>query len=87
MPSGGKKVDESDAWFPQEVVEAHAVRGESLIKAWREHQGLTQADLAARAGMAQSSVARAEQRAARPRTTTLKKLAAAMNLSVAQLVD
>ena len=79
--------DESDVWFPQDVVEANAVRGESLIKAWREHFGLTQADLAAKAGMAQSAVARAERPGARPRTSTLKNLAVAMNLSVAQLVD
>lgn len=79
--------DESDVWFPQEVVEANAVRGESLIKAWREHLGLTQSDLATKAGMAQSAVARAERPGSRPRTATLKKLADAMGLTVAQLID
>ena len=32
--------DESDVWFPQEVVEANVVRGDNLLKAWREHLGL-----------------------------------------------
>ena len=32
--------DESDMWFPQEVVEANVVRGDNLLKAWREHLGL-----------------------------------------------
>jgi len=79
--------DESDVWFPQEVVEANAVRGESLIKAWREHLGLTQAELAEKSGLAQSAVARAERPDTKPRIATIKKLAEAMNLSVAQLVD
>ncbi|OGR12474.1 MAG: hypothetical protein A2097_12490 [Desulfobacula sp. GWF2_41_7] len=30
------EADESDVWFPNEVVKAN-VRGESLIKAWREY--------------------------------------------------
>ena len=41
----------SDIWFPQSVVEANAVREESLIKAWREYFGLTQKELAKRAGI------------------------------------
>jgi HicA toxin of bacterial toxin-antitoxin, len=43
--------DESDVWFPQEVVEANVVRGDSLLKAWREYLGLTQAEVAKRAGI------------------------------------
>jgi hypothetical protein len=37
--------DESDVWFPNEDVKA-SVRGNSLIKAWREYFNLTQAVLA-----------------------------------------
>ncbi len=46
--------DESDVWFPNEVVRAN-VRGDSLIKAWREYFRLTQAELALKAGMRQSN--------------------------------
>jgi hypothetical protein len=31
--------------IPQDVVEAHVLRDEPLIKAWREHLGLTQIEL------------------------------------------
>jgi len=78
--------DESDVWFPNDVVKANT-RGDSLIKAWREYFKLTQAELAARAGMKQSALARLETRGARPRKTTLATLAGAMKISIEQLVD
>ena len=78
--------DESDVWFPNEVVKAN-VRGESLIKAWREYFKLTQAELATKAGMKQSALARLEGGNASPRKTTLSKLAEAMGISVEQLID
>jgi DNA-binding XRE family transcriptional regulator len=78
--------DESDVWFPNEVVKAN-VRGESLIKAWREYLKLTQAELALKAGMKQSALARLENGNARPRTATLSKLAEALGITVEQLID
>ena len=77
---------EADVWFPNDVVKAN-VRGDSLIKAWREHLGLTQEDLAARAGIKQPALARLEKADASPRKSTLKKLADAMEISVEQLID
>jgi predicted transcriptional regulator len=77
--------DDSDVWFPNEVVKAN-VRGDSLIKAWREYFGLTQTELAEKAGMKQSALARLEK-TANARTSTLKKLAKAMDISVEQLID
>lgn len=79
--------DESDVWFPQEVVEANVVRGDSLLKAWRDYYELTQAEVAARAGMSQPAYARLEKSTAQARTATLRKVANALNLSLAQLVD
>ena len=78
--------DESDVWFPNEVVKVN-VRGDSLIKAWREYFKFTQAELAAKAGMKQSALARLENSSASPRKTTLTKLAEAMGISVEQLID
>ncbi len=76
-----------DIWFPQSVVEANAVREESLIKAWREYSGLTQKELAERAGIKQPALARLEAGNSTPRASTLKKLANAMNLTIEQLIE
>ncbi len=78
--------DESDVWFPNEVVKAN-VRGDSLIKAWREYFKLTQAELAAKAGMKQSAMARLESNSVNPRKSTLAKLAGAMGINIEQLID
>ena len=79
--------DESDVWFPQEVVEANVVRGDSLLKAWREHLGLTQTDVAKRAGMSQPAYAKLEKPDANPRTATLRKLAKALGISLEHLTE
>ena len=71
--------------IPHSVVEAHIVRGVPMVRAWREHLGLTQAQVAASAGMAQASIARIEGGESTPRTTTLAKLATAMGLALEQL--
>ena len=78
--------DEPDTWFPNEVVKAN-VRGDSLIKAWREYFKLTQAELAKKAGMKQSALARLECSNASPRKSTLTKIADAMGISVDQLIE
>lgn len=78
--------DEAEVWFPHEVVKAN-VRGDSLIRAWREHKGLTQEELANRAGILQSALARLEKAESAPRKSTLKKLADAMEISVEQLIE
>jgi DNA-binding XRE family transcriptional regulator len=72
--------------IPQEVVEAHVLRDVSLVKAWREHLGLTQEELASRMGIAQASVAKFERPGAQPRTATLRKIAQALGLRVEQLL-
>lgn len=79
-------IDESDIWFPNEVVKAN-VRGDSLIKAWREYFKLTQAELAKKAGMKQSALARLESSSSIPRKSTLAKLAEALGISVDQLIE
>ena len=78
--------NDSDIRFPHEVVMAN-VRGDSLIKAWREYRGLTQAQLSKRADIKQPALARMEKAESKPRNSTLKKLAKAMDISIEQLMD
>jgi DNA-binding XRE family transcriptional regulator len=85
-PSGWNRTAKRPFGFPNEVVKAN-VRGESLIKAWREYLKLTQAELASKAGMKQSSLARLESNTTNPRKSTLLKLAQAMGITVDQLID
>jgi predicted transcriptional regulator len=47
--------------IPQAIVEANVIHGVSMIRAWREHLGLTQAEVAARANMKQPALARLER--------------------------
>jgi ribosome-binding protein aMBF1 (putative translation factor) len=69
---------------PHEVVAA-SIDGDSMIKAWREYLGLTQQELADRMGISQPSFAKLERPDANPRKSTLKKIAAALGISLAQL--
>ncbi|TVS09215.1 MAG: XRE family transcriptional regulator [Gammaproteobacteria bacterium] len=71
--------------LPHEVVARHLLEEVPLIRAWREHLGLTQADLAQRMEVSQAQIAQWESASARPRHATLKRIAAAMGLSVGQL--
>lgn len=79
--------DRSGVRFPEDVAHAHILHDESLIKAWREHFGMTQAELAKKAGMQQSTLARLESGNTSPRKATLVKLANAMDISVEQLIE
>lgn len=78
---------DTDVWIPHEIVKATLLNDVSLIRAWREYFDLTQQALAQRANMAQSTLARLEKVDAKPRTATLKKLATALGITVAQLSD
>ena len=59
--------------------------GMSITRAWREHLGLTQAELAKRAGISQAGLAQMES-ARNLRKATRVKLAAALGLEVEQLM-
>lgn len=79
--------DETDVWIPHEVVKANVINGASMIRAWREYFGMTQQELARRAGMAQPALARLEKSDSKPRISTLKKIASAMEINLEQLTD
>jgi DNA-binding XRE family transcriptional regulator len=69
---------------PNEVVDLSFERGMSPMAAWREHFGLTQAEVAARIGITQAAYAQME-RVRQPRRATLQKVASALGLEVEQL--
>lgn len=78
---------DNNTWIPHEIVKATLLGDVSLIRAWREYFDLTQQELAKRAGISQPALARLEKNETKPRAATIKKLAAAMGITVAQLSD
>ncbi len=78
------RYEEKRAWIPNEVVEKTVMEGASPIRAWREHLGLTQEDVARRLGITQSAFAQLET-SRRPRKTTLRRVADALGIEVEQL--
>jgi len=73
------------AGIPQAVVEAHILRDTPIVRAWREHLGITQGELAAKMGVSQAAVAKLEKPNAKPRRATLAKVAAALGIALAEL--
>lgn len=73
--------------IPQAVVEANVLHGMPIIKAWREHLGLTQEQVAHKIGMKQPSLARIESGATKPRNATLIKLSAVFGVNPALLEE
>ena len=57
-----------------------------MVRAIREAQGMTQRALASRAGITQAALFRLESGATDPRLSTLRKLAKALNVTVADLI-
>jgi Predicted transcriptional regulator len=71
--------------IPHEVASRVLKEQISPIRAWREYLGLTQAEVATRMDVSQSAFAQVETPEAKPRVATVKKVATALELSVAQL--
>ena len=71
--------------MPTEVAWLHR-EGMSLIRAWREHLGVTQEELGRRLHTSPAAVAQFEARQAKPRAAMLKKVAAALGLADWQLL-
>jgi transcriptional regulator with XRE-family HTH domain len=57
------------------------------LKDARFRAGLTQAELAEKAGTTQTTVARIERDAVQPEVTTIRKLAAALGVTISDLLD
>lgn len=73
--------------IPHEIVRLNIMNEVPMIKAWREYLGMTQQELAEKAGVSQPAIAKLERPGVKPRKVTLKKLAAAMGLALEQLEE
>lgn len=78
---------DDDEYVPHEVVGLMVKKGYNTIKAWRVHLGLTQREVAHKAGITQSALSQMESSDNEVRTATLEKLADALGVSAAQLED
>jgi len=74
-----------EEFIPSEMVN-RIIDGENLVKVWREYRGLTISALAERAGISQSYLSQIESGDREGTVATYKKLAAALNLSINDLV-
>ena len=70
--------------FPLEVAEMNALKGYSLIKAWRIFRGKTQKELAASLGITQGAFSQIEKNS-RNQSETLRRVAAALDVKPEQL--
>ncbi len=76
---------DTEVLIPHDVVVLEDELDCSLIRAWREHLGLTQTEVAERLGVSQPSYSRMEAKSANPRVATLKRIAAALGVEWEQL--
>ncbi len=74
-----------DEAVPHEVASRVLKEQISPIRAWREHLNLTQAEVAQRMNVSQSAFAQMENIETTQRHGTLKKVAAALGIGVAQI--
>ncbi|MHB8989298.1 MAG: helix-turn-helix domain-containing protein [Desulfobulbia bacterium] len=65
------RIPEGD-YIPHELVGLHAQDGIPFARAWREYLGLTQAEVAERAGITQSALSQMESGEAKLRKATRK---------------
>lgn len=79
--------DESDVFFPQEVVEMNVLKGYSLVRAWREYLKLTQSEMAERLGISQPAYRKLEQPNVSLRSATRQRLATALGVQPEQLTE
>ncbi|MDR2123952.1 MAG: helix-turn-helix domain-containing protein [Desulfovibrio sp.] len=74
-----------NATIPPAVSKAANMGDKSLVRAWREYKGLSQAEIAGRMKISRPAYARMEEKGANLRASTLHRLAAALEVEWAQL--
>jgi len=73
--------------IPLAVSKAANMEDKSLVRAWREYKGLSQADMAERMGISRPAYAQLEARGANLRATTVHRLALALDVPWEQLCE
>ena len=73
-----------DPYIPHDVVAMMVDRDWTIIRAWREHLGLTQEQVAERMGVTQSAFSQQES-SQKNRASTRRKIAAALGILSEQL--
>jgi len=76
---------EGGDYIPQAVVDLMFENDYSLLKSWRILKGLSQTQLAEKAGLKQSAIARLESDKHTPTKATQEKLAEALGVKAGQL--
>jgi len=79
------KKAEDKIYFPHEVVEKAALEGKSIVRAWREYKRMSQKDVAEKLGITQAAYCQLEKSQDKMRGSTLKKIAAALDITEDQL--
>lgn len=74
-----------DVAIPLAVSKAANMEGKSLVRAWREYKGLSQAEVAKRLGVSRPAYAQMEEKEANLRAGTVHRLAAALEVRWEQL--
>ena len=77
--------EKAEKLVPHEIVDAVIIDNATPVHAWREHLGLTQAEVAKRMGITQAAFAQMESQKANPRKATLKRVAEALGINIEQL--
>lgn len=77
--------EEQEESVPNEVVERVIMEKLTPVRAWREYLRLTQTEVAARMGITQAALAQIEAPTAKPRKSTLRRVAEAMGIGPEQL--
>ncbi len=72
--------------LPAEIAD-RLVAGENPVKVWREYRGLTQRELADKAGLAQAYIAQIETGRRKGTVDVYKRLAAALRVDIDDLVE
>ncbi|MFC5473726.1 helix-turn-helix domain-containing protein [Paraherbaspirillum soli] len=79
-----RKQEGKGDYIPHEVVSLMVDNDWTPLRAWREHLGLTQSDVAQRLGVSQSAYAQQES-SNKLRKTSRQKIAAALGIDAALL--
>lgn len=76
-----KAIERKEESLPSEITK-RIVGGESPVRAWREHRGMSQSALAKKAGIKQSMVSAIESGGKKGSIETLKALASALKVDL-----